>query len=98
MNPSSLIDNEIYSALRENRPIKLVLIDPELWFGFLLQMDMPGNSDSLSTILWLDGLSTVKTYLKKTERSQFYFSEFPFFMKVNPYIQGVRVILYPPIP
>ena len=98
MTPSSLIDNEIYSALRPDRPIKIVLIEPNLWLGFLLQLDIPGKSDQLIKIGYLDRLATVKKYLKKTASSQNYFDEFPFYIKVNPYIQGVRVILYPVIP
>lgn len=98
LSPIATIDNEIFSALMVDRPIKSVLIGPELWLGFLLQIDLPGTSAQLMTTTHLNGLEISRKYLKKAFNSQNFFEEFPFFIKLNAYIKGVRVVLYPVIP
>lgn len=94
-SPLRIIEMALHSSLHPNQPIRTVLIGPDLWLGFLLQLDLPQKSSELKKLTYIDGNEVIKYHMEIVRKSANYYEEYPFFFKQNNYIEGVRVLLYP---
>ena len=92
--PLESVQDAIIQSLEEDRPIHSVLICPQAWLGFLLQIDRPEKYEDLKKLECIDGQEIVQRYMKRVLRCSFFDSEVPFHFKLNTHINDVRVILY----
>lgn len=95
ISPLREIEKEIVFSIKSGKIIRTVLIGSDLWFGFLLQLDLPYTTERLRELKKLDGHPIVKEYMDILEKAQGYDDEHPFYFKHNPHVQGVRVSVYP---
>jgi len=88
------IEDGIIAILESDRYIHSVLLDPKMWKGFILELDLPIKIEDFEKNFSIQGNDIVENHMKRLKRMAFYDNEIPFFFKRNSYIQGIQIISY----
>lgn len=82
------------SHVKSDEFIRRVLIGPDLWLGFLIELDIPVPSDRIHEITSLDGNLISKIAMKALYEHPFFNEAISFTIDFNEHIKGVRIIYY----
>ena len=93
-SPLHRVEDAMVSALTRGELIRDVLVGPKLWLGFLLAVDLPECSKKLKEIKEVDGHFIVSEHMERIRKHTNYDEEIPFRIRFNPYVEGVRILIY----
>ena len=97
LSPLRIVEDALVKALNRGEAIRSVLIGPDIWLGLLLQLNLPYNSKGLKELEYVHANPQIKEYMERVQFHANYHDEVELFFKLNPHVEGVRVLIYPEI-